>query len=82
MNELQMRIEILKKLSIELEDIACLTENKDKEHNLIDNTVNSIDDLRYYYEKEVDMTKAIDIDEGFEYAMGIRENIKHRLWRQ
>jgi len=82
MDELRMRIEILKKLSIELEDIPCLTENKEKEYKLIDNTVNSVDDLRYYYEEITNMTKTIGIDEGFEYTMGIKENVKHRLWRQ
>ena len=78
--ELKSLIERLKKLSSEFQDMANVT-NTNKEENLLDSTVTSIDDLIYFYGdlEDVDEINIEPLDQGHEYVMGIRENVAHRM---
>jgi len=57
MGEIKERIEELRKLSREIEGFILLTldyDDREKEEELIDNAVEAIDELYYFYEKYID----------------------------
>lgn len=81
MNDLERMIEYLRKFSIAIEDLQ-LTDD-DKEHELKVKVVDALDNLRYFYEDKLEESSVrnVKIDLGYEYVMGIYENVVHRVRR-
>lgn len=78
--ELKSLINRLKMLRSEIEDMPNIT-NTNKEENLLDNAVTSMDDLIFFYGDLEDLNEINiePLDQGHEYMMGIRDNIAHRM---
>ncbi|MFW9881338.1 MAG: hypothetical protein ACFFG0_50385 [Candidatus Thorarchaeota archaeon] len=71
----------------DLRDIANLFEDwenytdQSKEEKLLDEIVSTIDNYRYFLEKlkENKDAKFEVVDQGYNYMLGIRENVLHRM---
>lgn len=75
--EIIKRIEELKNINKVFELIT----NDSDEEKYLEDIEGAIDEAIFFYKEKLDEleTKNVDIDQGYEYAMGIRENVAHRM---
>ncbi|RKD22426.1 hypothetical protein SAMN02745883_00723 [Caminicella sporogenes DSM 14501] len=74
--EIIERIEELKNMNKAFE---LLTDDRDEEE-LLTELEGLIDEVIFFYNEKLDeLEGTVDIDQGFEYQMAIRENVAHRM---